>query len=90
MSFCNKFAAFTACLALIATPLANAAAEPSPKNHHRHYSKKPAGCPVHRTAEGEIVDCHGWRYHANSGWDSSCFNLDYMPSMYACSARGRR
>ncbi len=91
MSICNKFAAFAACLALAAAPLAGAAAEDgATKKHHRHYARKPAGCPVHRTAEGELVDCQGWRYHANSGWDSSCFNLDYMPSMYACSARGRR
>jgi hypothetical protein len=46
---------------------------------------------LHRTAEGELVDCRGWRKRDTViGWDNSCFGLDYLPSMYACSARGRR
>lgn len=45
-------------------------------------------CPLHETLGGEIVDCHGWRLRSNAkGWDSSCFNLDYLPSQFACSAR---
>jgi len=91
MSIRNRFTAFAACLALLAAPLAGAAAEDGAKSNHRHYVKKRAACPLHRTAEGELVDCQGWRLRSNAtGWDNSCFNLDYLPSMFACSARGRR
>ena len=48
-------------------------------------------CPLRRTVNGAIVDCHGWRLRSNPiGWDNSCFNLDYLPSMYACSSKGGR
>ncbi len=56
----------------------------------RHYASMPYRCPLHRTAEGEWVDCHGWRLRDNAiGWDNTCFNLDYLPSQFACSAGGR-
>jgi hypothetical protein len=82
-------AGLAAAFALIAVPLSQASAKDGSKSHHRHSVKKPVGCPTHRTAEGEIVDCHGWRNRAGIGWDNSCFNLDYLPSSYACSSRGR-
>jgi hypothetical protein len=86
----NKFAVIAAGVALLAAPLAGAAAEERARpHHHRHFVKRPAGCPLHRTAEGELVDCQGWRLRPG-GWDNTCFNLDYLPSMYACSSRGRR
>ena len=46
-------------------------------------------CPLRRTVNGDIVDCNGWRLRP-SGWDNTCLNLDYLPSMYACSSPGRR
>ncbi len=59
--------------------------------YHRHYAENPSGCPLHRTALGELVDCQGWRLRDNAiGWDNSCFNLDYLPSMYACGSSGGR
>lgn len=85
----HKLIAFAACLALAAAPLAEAAAETSPKAHHRYRAKKPVRCPVHRSVDGDLVDCHGWRLRSG-GWDNSCFNLDYLPSQYACGSRGGR
>jgi hypothetical protein len=89
MTISSKLLGFAAAVALIAVPLAQASAEGQAKTHHRHSAKKLERCPTHRTAEGEIVDCHGWRYRASVGWDNSCFGLDYLPSMYACSSRRR-
>jgi hypothetical protein len=77
------------CIALLVAPAPGFAE--GVKRHHRHFARKPVSCPVHRNAEGELVDCQGWRKRdIVIGWDNSCFNLDYLPSMYACSARGRR
>lgn len=45
-------------------------------------------CPVHLTASGALVDCHGWRLRTTArGWDNTCVDLDYLPSMYACNAK---
>ena len=83
----RKFVAFAASFALIAAPLASAASAGT-KKHHRHHTKRQAGCPLRRTAEGELVDCQGWRLRSNAtGWDNTCFNLDYLPSQFACSSR---
>jgi hypothetical protein len=89
MNTIRIIAGLAAAFALIAVPLSQASARDGSKTHHRHSVKNPDRCPTHRTAEGEIVDCHGWRYRAGIGWDNSCFNLDYLPSSYACSSRGR-
>ncbi|MGO9487015.1 MAG: hypothetical protein ACLPX9_20995 [Rhodomicrobium sp.] len=90
MSIRNNFVSLAAAFVLVAAPLSQASAEDGTKTHRHHSAKKPAGCPLHRTAEGELVDCQGWRLRQNAtGWDNSCFNLDYLPSQYACS-RGRR
>jgi hypothetical protein len=86
----SKIVGLLAALALIATPFSQASAEGRTKAHHRHSLKKQGGCPTHRTAEGELVDCRGWRLRPGIGWDNSCFNLDYLPSQYACSSRGGR
>ncbi len=88
MSTGNKLVSLAAAFALITAPLAQAAAEGQTKSHHRHSLGKTDRCPVHRTAEGELVDCQGWRLRSG-GWDNSCFNLDYLPSQFACSSRGR-
>jgi hypothetical protein len=89
MSAVWKGAVSVAVLAILAIPLAGAAANPQPKKHYRRHFA--TACPLHRTAEGELVDCRGWRLRDNAtGWDNSCFNLDYLPSQFACGARGRR
>ena len=91
MSIGKKFAGLAAALAVFAAPLSQTSAEDGPKTHRRHFHKKLDRCPLHRTMEGELADCHGWRLRDNAtGWDNSCFNLDYLPSQFACSARGRR
>jgi hypothetical protein len=55
---------------------------------HSHQAKRPSGCPVHRNAEGDLIDCQGWRYRSSIGWDNTCFHLDYLPSSFACSPGG--
>ncbi|MFY9640777.1 MAG: hypothetical protein WA384_09320 [Rhodomicrobium sp.] len=85
----RNIAAFAACLAMFSAPLA-AQAQSSHK-HYRHSIRHAAGCPVHRIADGSLVDCRGWRLWSGSlGWDNSCFHLDYLPSEFACSASGGR
>jgi hypothetical protein len=39
------------------------------------------------TAEGELVDKNGWRLR-DGGWDNTCLNIPWLPSQYACSAKG--
>jgi hypothetical protein len=87
----RKILAFTIGSAILGSPFLGDLAEGKPKRtRHRHIVRKPVGCPIHRTAEGEPVDCRGWRYRAGVGWDNTCINLDYLPSMYACSSNDRR
>jgi hypothetical protein len=89
MTVGRKLGILVGCAALLAGPaLSNAEVA---KGHRRHIVRRHVACPVHRNAEGELVDCQGWRKRANAtGWDNSCFNIDYLPSMYACSSKGRR
>jgi hypothetical protein len=90
MSISNKLTVFTAALALLAASMLVPAVEAKSKlkTHPRHIVQKPVGCPVRRVAGGDLADCHGWRLF-NGTWHSSCFNLDYLPSQFACSSRGR-
>jgi hypothetical protein len=90
MTISKKFTILASCIALVAAPVLSAAE--GTKSRHRHFARKPVSCPVHRNAEGDLVDCRGWRKRdiVIGGWDNSCLNLDYLPSMYACSSRGRR
>lgn len=67
-----------------------AVAKSKTKTYHRYAAQRQAGCPLHRAVDGDLVDCHGWRLRDNAiGWDNSCFNLDYLPSQFACSGRRR-
>jgi hypothetical protein len=86
----SKLAVFTAGLAILAAPLSEASAQSRTRTHHRHFAQKSVGCPLRRVAGGDLADCHGWRLRDGT-WDNTCFNLDYLPSQYACSSRnGRR
>ena len=89
----RMLAAVFGCSAMIAVQAAAANAAGRTRAHCRVYPRHhvgiPSGCPIHRTAEGEIVDCQGWRLRPG-GWDNSCFNLDYLPSQFACSTAGAR
>jgi hypothetical protein len=89
MRTAGRILSLAAAAALIAAPLAQASAEGRVKTHHKRTTKQAERCPTHRTAEGEIVDCHGWRLR-DGDWDNTCFNLDYLPSQFACSSRSRR
>jgi hypothetical protein len=84
-----------ACSAMLATlaVAANAAGtrEVHFRAHRGYYVWRPLPCPLHRTVDGEWADCRGWRLRDNAiGWDSSCLNLDYLPSQFACSSGGGR
>src|SRR5271165_6826172 len=76
----KKIAALVVCCAILAGAPASAG---KARKHDRQYAQTPVGCPLHRAVDGTLVDCHGWRWRDNSGWDNSCFNLDYLPSQFA-------
>ncbi len=89
MSAGNKLVAIAAGFAILAATLCGTAdaAKNKIKAHHQHYVS--GGCPVRQIADGSLVDCHGWRQWSGSiGWDNTCFNLDYLPSQFACSSKG--
>ena len=89
MSNYSKLAIITVCCTGLAIPLSADAENTRARAHHRHYEMKSGGCPVHRSAEGELVDCHGWRKRDGTiGWDNTCFNLPYLSSQFACSTLG--
>ena len=76
--------------AMLAVSMVGAAAEAKTNARGpRYVAKSQTACPVRRTVNGDIVDCHGWRLRPNVGWDNTCLNLDYLPSMYACSPNRR-
>ncbi len=91
MNISGKFLIFIASCAILATPSNAGALERKTKSHHRHYTQVARGCPVHKNAYGELIDCRGWRLWSGSiGWDNTCLNLDYLPGQFACSSRDRR
>jgi hypothetical protein len=79
---------------LAASQLAPNIAEAKTQAHKGYAGQRYArggqyNCPLRQTVNGDTVDCHGWRLRTNAtGWDNTCLNLDYLPSMYACSSRG--
>ena len=85
----RKLAVLIAMFAMLAAPAAartHAGRASAHTGVYRHPClAMPCRCPLHRTAEGELVDCQGWRLR-DSGWDNSCFDLDYLPSQFACSS----
>ena len=82
-----KLAVFVVCCAILAEP-AEAASRHRRVHASPHYTHRLVrGCPTHRAVDGSLVDCQGWRLWTN-GWDPSCHNLDYLPSQFACGARG--
>jgi hypothetical protein len=94
MGIGNKLAALAAAFALLAAPMFVAKADAKVKRHHhrqlRHFVKKPTLHGYRVSPDGDLIDPQGWRKRS-SGWDNTCMNLDYMPSLYACSsANGRR
>jgi hypothetical protein len=88
----HKLTAIIAVFALFAIPTLAKAYKHGTRTHrhvvHSHQAKLLSGCPLHRNAEGELIDCRGWRYRPNIGWDNTCFHLDYLPSAFACSSNG--
>ncbi len=94
MAISNKLAAFAAGFAVLAAPMFAAAAEAKAKHHHhhhhlRHFAKKPHIRGLRYSPDGDLIDRDGWRLRSGV-WDNTCFNLDYMASVYACSGSRRR
>jgi hypothetical protein len=85
MNISNRLACLVAALTVLSF---GTVAEAAPHKHHRHFANKPAYPSFRRTAGGTLIDSQGWRKRDNViGWDNSCLNLDYLPSMFACSKR---
>ncbi len=95
MTMGKILAASAAIVAMFATPQIGVdGAQAKTRAHHGYAAQRYAGgqyrCPVHRTVDGTLVDCNGWRLRSNAtGWDNTCLNLDYLPSMYACNSNRR-
>jgi hypothetical protein len=51
------------------------------------YAQGPAYETYGVTWQGELVDKAGWRLR-EGGWDNTCFSMPWLPSQYACSAKG--
>jgi hypothetical protein len=79
MSTNNRLAAIAIGFAVVATPLFGAAAGTAP--YRRHFANRPLYRPV------QVATVDGWRHRTGRGWDHSCHNLDYLPNMFACSAK---
>jgi hypothetical protein len=82
--------------AVLAMPM-DASAKTRTAPHHRHYSEVAPrhwhylevtrGYAPRQIADGSLVDSYGWRkWPGSAGWDNTCFNLDHLPSQFACSA----
>jgi hypothetical protein len=85
----NRLAAIAIGFAVLAVSVNASAANRKARAHHRHYVTKSIGCSVYRNAEGELVNCRGWRKRDNlAGWDNTCFNLPHLSSQFACSTGG--
>ncbi len=50
----------------------------------RHYGPPPhvSGGPYRYSPEGSPIDSQGRRYY-NGYWHNACFNLDYLPDIFA-------
>ncbi len=80
---------FIACCAVLVAPASANMTQDRTTTHHRYFAREANSCPLHWTAGGTLVDCHGWRKRDNViGWDNTCFNLNYLPSQFACSSSG--
>jgi hypothetical protein len=86
----NKLTIIISCCAIFAAPLDARAPKLRTKAYHGHFTKRAADCPLHRTVDGNLADCKGWRYRNTAvGWDNTCFrSLEYLPAMYACVQGG--
>ena len=95
MTMGKILAASAAIVAMLAAPqIGIDGAQAKTRAHHGYAAPRYAGgqygCPLRRTVSGDLVDCNGWRLRSNAiGWDNTCLNLDYLPSMYACSGNRR-
>jgi hypothetical protein len=85
----NGLAAIAVGFVLLAASINASAENRKTRAHHRHHhATKPSGCPIYKNAEGDLIDCRGWRKRVNGGWDNTCFNLPYLSSQYACTLFG--
>ena len=83
-----RLAAVVACCAIVATPAFAYTSKDRYASYRPHYWSHSYGGSVHRNAAGDLISSDGWRLRSNAkGWDNTCFNLDYLPSEFACSAR---
>ena len=84
----SKLAAIVACCAIVAAPAFANTSKVRHMRHHNYFARQALACPLHRNAAGNLISCDGWRLRSSTkGWDNSCFNLDYLPSEFACSAK---
>jgi hypothetical protein len=95
MSINNKLGALAAMLILIPSSLYPAFGDTKHKRYRTHAQRahvaREAAPSLRRIVGGDYVDREGWRYRPGSGWDNTCFHLDYLDSQFACNGgSGRR
>jgi hypothetical protein len=87
----RKLSAFTAALALLTASLP-AAGYQYRRTHYRHYARPSYATRDYVTPgpyRGVYSNGQYWRHRDNYGWDSSCFDLPYLPDQFACGAHSR-
>ena len=84
----RELVALAAAFSMLAASAFGAMAASNAKIHHRHYV---AGQPYYAVAPAGyngVWYAPGWRHRTNArGWDNTCLDLPWLPSMFACSAK---
>ncbi len=89
MSANRRLVALAAALSMLIAPAFGAMAEQ--KIHHRPFVDRQVYYPGpsgYYAGYYGVPYTYGWRRRSNAkGWDNTCFNLPWLPSEFACSAR---
>ncbi len=88
MSTSGRLVALAAAFSMLVAP---AFAEREAGIHHRNYVDTQVyypGLTGFYAGYYGVPYTYGWRHRSNArGWDNTCFNLPWLPSEFACSAR---
>ncbi len=91
MSTNGRLVALAAAFSMLVAPAFGAAAEREAQIHHRNYVDRQVYYPAptgYYAGYYGVPYTYGWRHRSNArGWDNTCFNLPWLPSEFACSAR---
>ncbi len=87
----KKLFCLASTLAILATPLVDAAAQTRTRHRYPEYSQYgpvPSGYWNYGGEYGYGDYGYGWRNRSNTrGWDNTCINAPWLPSQFACSPK---